>query len=131
MKKLRLKVVIALISIPFVVGVAIGSIGSQVSAAFGFIDVPAGAWFHNASLLMQDMGIMKGDDGRGTFRPDDYVKRAELAEVIRRVFVELGHISPTASVSTERATTRSSASVSSASTSSSAASVAQPATNRH
>ena len=56
MKKLRLKVILALISIPFVVGVAIGGLSIHAAAALGFIDVPATAWFYNAVLLMQDMG---------------------------------------------------------------------------
>lgn len=45
-----------------------------------YIDVPADAWYNNAISTLSNMGILEGD-GDDTFRPDDYITRAEFTKI--------------------------------------------------
>ncbi len=49
-----------------------------------FPDVEPGAWYEPAVGTLQAMGILRGDDGVGTVRPDDPITRAELAAMAGR-----------------------------------------------
>lgn len=49
-----------------------------------FPDVELGAWYEPAVGTLQAMGILRGDDGVGTVRPDDPITRAELAAMAGR-----------------------------------------------
>lgn len=56
-----------------------------------FTDVAANAWYTRAISTLANAGILLGDNG-GSFRPDDYITRAEMAAVISRFdnLTELG-----------------------------------------
>jgi len=53
------------------------------TASCEFTDVPETAWYYNAVSEVNTLGIMKGDGYN--FRPDDYVKREEIAVVMSNV----------------------------------------------
>lgn len=48
-------------------------------------DVAADAKYQKSILLLYNAGIVKGSDEYGTFRPDESVKRAEAAAMVRRI----------------------------------------------
>lgn len=56
-----------------------------------FTDVAANAWYTRAISTLAKAGILLGDDS-GSFRPDDYITRAEMAAIISRFdnLTELG-----------------------------------------
>lgn len=49
-----------------------------------FSDVEEGAWYEIPIATLQAMGIIKGDEGMGTCRPDDQITRAEFAAMAGR-----------------------------------------------
>lgn len=50
-----------------------------------FIDVPNNAWYLQAVLDVYERGAMTGDDGKFTFRPTDYINRAEAAALVYKM----------------------------------------------
>jgi len=49
-----------------------------------FSDVPDGVWFNLAISTMARLGYVRGDWGLDTFRPNDYITRAEFATLAAR-----------------------------------------------
>ncbi|MCQ5128173.1 S-layer homology domain-containing protein [Butyricicoccus faecihominis] len=54
------------------------------SAGAFYSDVSSSSWYYDTVKEATDAGLMNGD-GDGTFRPDDYVSRAEAATVLSRL----------------------------------------------
>ena len=65
--------------------------GEMATASFS--DVSEGAWYYEAVTKVNALGIMKGDGG--SFRPEDYVKREEIAVTISNI-LKLKNITITA-----------------------------------
>ncbi len=88
--------VAVLVSIPFLAGVVIGTAGTSAFAALRgsavFSDVPAGSYYDMAAGEMYDLGIMTGTNGK--FMPGDYVNRAQMAVIIKRLRDEMNGIAP-------------------------------------
>lgn len=61
-----------------------GDINTLEANASGFSDVEKGTWYYNAVLTLNDMGVIKGY-GDNTFRPDNYITRAEYCKIISLV----------------------------------------------
>lgn len=49
-----------------------------------FTDVPQYAWYAPVIATAADHCLLKGDDGRRTVRPDDYLNRAEIVAMVWR-----------------------------------------------
>jgi len=65
------------------VGVVIGSIGTALAVSQLFSDVPEDEWYSESVMNLTDMGIIEGYPD-GTFGPNNYVNRAELAVILDR-----------------------------------------------
>lgn len=111
--------------LPFTSGLLLGVAGTGIAASLNgsdiFTDVPRGAYYDTAVGSLNKAGIITGY-GDGTFGPDDYVTRGQVAVMIQRLRAELGVAESVSSSSRSRST--SSASSSSSSSSSSASSIA-------
>ncbi|MEK9159721.1 MAG: C39 family peptidase [Patescibacteria group bacterium] len=64
-----------------------------VFAANTFWDIPENAWYAPAVESLQDKNILQGNPD-GSYQPDDYVNRAELAVIIERTiqYLEDGEV---------------------------------------
>ncbi|MBD3330338.1 hypothetical protein GF354_02285 [Candidatus Peregrinibacteria bacterium] len=65
------------------VGVVVGSVGTALAMSELFSDVPENEWYAESVMNLTDMGIIEGSPD-GTYRPDNYVNRAELAVILNR-----------------------------------------------
>lgn len=72
----------------FVLGLCIGIGGVSVSAGLSgsvrFQDVPVGSYYDTAIGELYDAGVIKGNPD-GTFRPGNFVTRAEVAVMLKRL----------------------------------------------
>lgn len=111
---------------PFIAGIVIGTAGTSAFAALRgsavFSDVPVGSYYDTAAGEMYAAGIMTGTNGK--FMPGDYVNRAQMAVIIKRLRDEINGVAPVeessdSSTSTSSVTSRSSRSSKSSSSKSS------------
>ena len=61
----------------------------DVSSESSFSDVPDGSRYAKYVEVAKSMGIISGDSGRNTFRPNEGINRAETAKVINNVLTTL------------------------------------------
>lgn len=110
-----------LFSAPFLAGLALGIVGTVGAATtLGsdvFTDVEEGSYYDSAVGEMYDLGIVKGSGGM--YRPGDYVNRAEIAVMLKRLRDEMTGNVDVSSSSRSRSTSSSSSSSSSSTSSSS------------
>lgn len=62
--------------------------------AINFSDVPQTHWAADSIQWAAENGLVRGDDGKDTFRPDDSVSRAELVTVLKRYDDLLNGVEP-------------------------------------
>ncbi len=112
---------------PFIAGLLIGVIGTAAAATVRgsdvFSDVPRDAYYDDAVGEMYDAGVIKGNPD-GSFRPGDFVTRADVAVMMQRLRDDLaGNVDDDDESSSS---SRSSSSRSSSSSTSSSSSSANP-----
>ncbi len=107
-------------SVPFAVGLLIGIAGTAGAATMlgsdVFRDVPAGSYYDSAVGEMYDIGVIKGNPD-GTFKPGDFVSRADVAVMLKRLRDEMTGNVEASSSSRDRSSSSSSRSSSSSSAS--------------
>ncbi len=72
-----------LLAVALLCGLSFG-LGSLAFAAGQFSDVPENHWASGAIEWAANAGLVKGDEGKDTFRPNAPVTRAELVTVLER-----------------------------------------------
>lgn len=66
-----------------ITGLILLSSGTLHAATISFPDVPTTAWFYTDVMNLVNWGVIQGN-ADGTFKPNDYVNRAELATMWNR-----------------------------------------------
>ncbi len=100
-----------------VFGSAAGALGATVLGSSYFTDVPSGSYYDKAVGEMYSDGVIKGNPD-GTFRPGDFVTRADVAVMFQRFKDSLDGTTVTRS-SSSRSSASSTSNTSSSSSSSS------------
>ncbi|MBI2634464.1 S-layer homology domain-containing protein [Candidatus Peregrinibacteria bacterium] len=59
---------------------------SEVSNEGRFSDIPEGAWYVKYVITAANLGIIRGDEGKVTFRPADKVNTAEFLKMLSKTF---------------------------------------------
>lgn len=61
------------------------ALGTQTAFAAAFSDVPDDNDYYEAIDVLSDFGIILGDEGAGTFRPDAEISREEFSVIVTRI----------------------------------------------